>query len=82
MLGRKEEEAKLSDQISEENPALLRLASKKAVEIHNPLVNTLIQIKNMRLMPFRMLCTTCRMESDAKPEMTNGADNSEATPDG
>jgi hypothetical protein len=42
MLGRKEEEAKQSDQISGENPALLRLASKKAVEIDNPLVNTLI----------------------------------------
>ena len=82
MLGREEEEAKQSEQISEENPALLRLASKKAVEMYNPLVNTLIQIKNVRLMPFHMLCTTCRMENDAKPEMTNGADNSEATPDG
>ena len=82
MHDRKKEEAFLSDQISEKFPELLRLAIEKAMEVYIPVVKISIAIICMRLIPTCMLCTTHRMENDAKPDMAGGARVPTASPDG
>ena len=82
MHGRKKEEAFWSDQISEKFPELLRLAIGKAMEMYIPVVKISIANICMRLIPTCMLCTTHRMENDAKPDMAGGANIPTASPDG
>ena len=82
VLGRKQEELRRSDQISEKIPAPLRSASITTMEMYIPLVKTLITSESKWLIPHYMSCTTCRMEKDAKPKMADGANDSKSSPDG